>query len=368
MKKLSYGIAQGLLVACFWAFAIGVSAQEAESDDQYYGIADFASVKKYDTHVHINKYDTAFVRQAEQDGFHLLTVNVNTPYYPALEVQQEVALELKHAFPEQVAYATAFDVTGWGKRGWLKKNLAYLEDSFEKGAIAVKIWKNIGMSLQDKKGNFVMVDDPSFEPIIEWIEKHQITLLGHLGEPLNAWLPVEKMTINGDKRYFTAHPEYHMFVHKDYPLYQDQINARNHLLEKHPNLRFVGAHLGSLEWDVDELAKCLDTYPNMAVDMAARISHLQHQSIANREKVRNFMIKYQDRLIYSTDQALMPEADPTSTAQNLHQVWLRDWQFFTSDDPMEVSSVNGKFNGLKLPRQVIDKIYRINAEKWFPGI
>lgn len=365
MKNLSYAIVRGLWVVCFGFTTIGVNAQGGGSDDQYYGMDDFAVVRKYDAHVHINKYDTTFVRQAERDNFQLLTVNVNTPYYPALEVQQAVALELKDAFPGQVAYVTTFDVADWGERGWLKKNLAYLEDSFEKGAIAVKIWKNIGMSLQDKKGNFVMVDDPSFEPIIELIEQHQVTLLGHLGEPLNAWLPVEEMTINGDKRYFTAHPEYHMFVHKDYPLYQDQINARNRLLEKHPNLRFVGAHLGSLEWDVDELAKCLDKYPNMAVDMAARISHLQHQAIANREKVRDFMIKYQDRLIYSTDQALMPEADPVSTAQALHEVWVKDWQFFTSDEPMEVPNVNGKFKGLKLPKSVIDKIYRINAEKWF---
>ena len=79
------------------------------------------------------------------------------------------------------------------------------------------------------------------------------------------------------------------------------MRARDHMLEKHPGLQFIGAHLGSLEWSVDELAKRLDKFPNMAVDMAARISHLQYQAKINWQKVHDFCIKYQDRLLYATD-------------------------------------------------------------------
>jgi hypothetical protein len=50
-----------------------------------------------------------------------------------------------------------------------------------------------------------------------------------------------------------------------------------------------------------------------------------------------------------------------------HDTWLNDWKFFTTDENMQVSEVEGKFKGLKLPRAVINKIYRQNAEKWFPG-
>ena len=92
-----------------------------------------------------------------------------------------------------------------------------------------------------------------------------------------------------------------MFLHPEYPSYEDQINARDHLLELHPDLIFIGCHLGSLEWNVDELAKRLDKFPNMAVDMAARICHLQYQSQRTAIKVRDFCIKYQDRLLYGTD-------------------------------------------------------------------
>src|SRR5690606_15613879 len=109
------------------------------------------------------------------------------------------------------------------------------------------------------------------------------------------------MTDSGNYRYFKSHPEYHMYLHPEAPSYEDQINARDHLLEKFPNLIFTGAHIGSIEWSVDEIAKRLDKFPNMNIDLSARMAHLQYQSIADYDKVRNFMLKYKDRIIYGTD-------------------------------------------------------------------
>ena len=106
------------------------------------------------------------------------------------------------------------------------------------------------------------------------------------------------MTVDGDRRYFAAHPEYHGLLHPEIPNYEAQVAARDRMLERHPTLRVVGCHLGSLEYDVDELAKRLDKYPNLAVDLSARIVHLQIQP---RDKVRAFLVKYQDRLLYGTD-------------------------------------------------------------------
>ena len=264
--------------------------KQTSSDSGFYTADDFKAVEKYDTHVHINSDDTTFIQQAKEDNFRLLTINVNSPDDPAIEEQRSLALRLIKAYPDRLAYATTFNVKNWDSNEWQPQTLAYLKESFEKGAIAVKIWKNIGMELRDKNGKFVMIDDSRFDPVLDFIEKNHVTLLGHFGEPKNCWLPVEQMTVAGDKGYFSKHPEYHMYLHPEYPSYEDQINARDNMLKKHPNLRFVGAHLGSLEWNVDELAKRLDKFPNMAVDMAARISHLQFQSAKNWQKVHDFII------------------------------------------------------------------------------
>jgi hypothetical protein len=51
--------------------------------------------------------------------------------------------------------------------------------------------------------------------------------------------------------------------------------------------------------------------------------------------------------------------------KSTHANWTSDWKFFVTDEDMSVSSFENKFKGLKLPREVIDKIYRKNAENWF---
>ena len=156
-----------------------------------------------------------------------------------------------------------------------------------------------------------------------------------------------------------------MYLHPENPSYETLIAARDRFVERHPAMRFVGAHLGSLEWSVDELAKRLDRFPNMAVDMAARISHFQHQSRIDRERVRNFLIQYKDRLIYATDAAMSANSDPATTRQDLHDRWIADWKYLVTDEILAAPQVNGEFQGLKLPKDVVDHIYYKNAVKWF---
>ena len=347
-----------------------------QTQDTYYTMEDFGKVKKFDTHVHFrSQFDTLFIKQAAKDNFGMLTVSVYTSPNRTPEEQENFSLKMVRDYPDIVSYATTFSLDGFNDKDWESKTLAYLEKSIAHGAIAVKVWKNIGMELKNESGELVTINDKTFEPIFKLLKEKDITLLGHLGEPKNTWLPLEEMTVQGDKDYFSENPKYHMYNFPDFPSYEDQVGARDEMLANNPDLRFVGAHLGSLEYDVKELAKRLDQFPNMAVDMAERISHLQYQAISNWQEVHDFFIKYQDRLIYGTDlrtgasdiQAKgLTESD--EIAAHAHEVWLRHWQFFTGDDEMNVPKVDGNFKGLKLPKAVVDKIYRYNAEKWYPGL
>lgn len=367
MKPLPYfGLfALLLLIGSFSTRQVSIRAVGKD----FYTAADFIRVEKIDAHVHFNTDSLVFIREAAVDKFRLLTINLDdVEEPPPMEVQQQFALREIRSYPHRIAYATTFSIREFNRSDWQAKTLAYLQNSFDSGAIAVKIYKVIGMSLHDKDGKRVMIDDPRFDPIVDFIEQHSIPVLGHLGEPRNCWLPVEKMTIRGDKNYYTHNPAYHMFLHPELPSYEAQIAARDHLLEKHPRLRFVGAHLGSLEWDTDELAKRLDKFPNMAVDMAARISHLELQASVNWQKVHDFMIRYQDRILYATDMGVDNETDSVSFQKRSHTTWTRDWEFLTSEDRMSGRDFEGSFKGLHLPKEVIDKIYRENAKKWYPGL
>ena len=337
-----------------------------EPVEKYYSIDDFSAVEKYDAHMHLNTFDESFVEQSQEDNFKLITINVDVASsFATIDEQQDFAVQQSKKFPGVVNFTSTFSVNNFNKDNWFQQTIDRLKDSFSKGAIAVKVWKNIGMELQDSDGSFVMIDDPRFDPLIDFLAKNNIPLIGHLGEPKNCWLPIEKMTVQGDRNYFSAHPEYHMYLHPEYPSYEDQIDARDNMLAKHPDLKFVGAHFGSLEWSVDEISKRLDRFPNMAVDTAERISHLQLQAITDWQKVQDFCIKYQDRIIYGTDIIVDGTKDPLEMKKHAHDIRLRHWKFFTSGEMMRVPKVDGEFKGLQLPREVVDKIYRANAEKWF---
>lgn len=338
--------------------------------EEYCSEDDFRKMDKIDIHCHLNKERPAFMEQAVADNFRILTINTDAPIGVTIEEQRDMAILQGQAFPGRVAWLTTFSMVGWDDDDWLKRTFAYLEESFDKGAIGVKVWKNIGMVEMDKDSSFIMIDNQKFDTLFTYLEKKGIPVCGHLGEPRNCWLPLDKMTVNNDRAYFKEHPEYHMYLHPEYPSYEDQIAARDRVLEKHPGLKFMGAHLGSMEWSVDELAAHFDRFPNSTGDMAERICHIQAQAQGEWQKVRDFFIRYQDRIIYGTDRGDYDGADqdPALLKGKVHEEWLNDWNFLTTDRTISSWKVNGEFKGLKLPREVVEKIYFKNAEKLFPEL
>lgn len=337
-------------------------------NNNYYSVDDFYSVEKIDTHVHLNVMDPVVIEQAINDNMKLITLNVNSGRVPVTH-QQDVATQLKAQYPDQLAYTTAFSLENWDdSEAWQQQALDYLQESFERGAFGVKVWKNIGMELINEDGEFVMIDDPQFDPIFEYLSDGGYVLYGHIGEPRNCWLPLEEMTVNNDRDYFENHPQYHMYLNPDYPSYEEIIEARNNMLDKNPDLTFFAAHLGSMEWSIEMMSEHLDRYPNMILGMAHRIPHLQYLAQEDYDKLRDFFITYQDRFVYSTDLMHYEESVAEEVRQLAEDTWREDWEFFVTDNELEVWQVEGSFKGLKLPKEVVNKIYHENARRWMPGI
>jgi predicted TIM-barrel fold metal-dependent hydrolase len=335
------------------------------NEESFYSEADYPKVKKADVHVHIFSENNDFVDQAEKENFKVVSIALDASNDMAsIRKQFDFCRVQKNRNPQSVEIASAFSMEGWDDPDWLDRNLSWLDSTINHGAIAVKIWKNIGMSYRDKDSTLIMIDHPRFDPIFKMLADRKIPVIGHLGEPKNCWLPLEEMTTNNDSNYFRQNPQYHMYQHPDFPSYEDQIAARDRMLEKNPDLIFIGAHLGSLEWNVDELARTFDKFPNMAVDMAARMGQLFYQTHGERENVREFFLKYQDRLLYATDMGASGTENKADMEKELHETWYRDWRYFVTDDTLSSNLVDETFRGLKLPRHVVDKIYYKNAVKW----
>lgn len=334
--------------------------------EQWYDLNDYAAVKKMDVHVHIETERDFFVEKAKADNFRL--INVSLEYTNGWEdVYRKFAYGLTQhrQSPEVVDMVTAFAVSDWDTPNWEQKVLAWLDSSFEAGAFGVKVWKNIGMVSRDTSGNLIYIDDVRFDPIFSHIQASGKVLMGHLGEPKNCWLPLEEMTTNNDRNYYGRHPEYHMYLQPDMPSHEELMTRRDRVLEKHPNLKFLGAHMGSLEYDVDELASRLDQFPNMAVDLAARMGQVFYQTAQDRDKVRDFFIRYQDRILYGTDLSDDGKRTKEQLFQGMEENWKRDWEFFVTDHEMNSSLIDEPFRGLKLPKEVVDKVFYGNAVSWF---
>ena len=330
-------------------------------------VDDFYKTDKIDAHVHVFSRSEAFIEQAQQDRYRLLAINAEFPGHPPVLEQEEIALLHQTNHPEWSAYVCTFTMNGWGDDDWVQRTIDQLDSSFKKGACAVKIWKNIGMDVIDQDGRLIMVDDPELSPIFDFLSKNGYTVIGHLGEPKNCWLPLERMTVKNDREYFAAHPQYHMYLHKDKPSYEHQIRARDRMLEKNETLRFVGAHLASLEWSVDRVAAFLDRFPNAAVDLAERITQLQYQSQKNLDKVRDFFVKYQDRILYGSDIIQNPEDNDEAFKHRVHQIWRKEWLYLATDERIFVPEIDAKVEGLALPKEVVLKVYQKNALRVFPG-
>ncbi len=325
----------------------------------------FEDFPKIDAHVHIQTSNPEIMKFAKTENFRFITLCVMSDSREYIDRQLQFAKAQREQFPQALAYTTTFSMEGFEDPGWLEEVINKLAEDFEEGAMGVKVWKDIGMTFRDSLGNFIMIDDRRLDPIFNFIEEEEKIVVGHLGEPKNCWLPIDSMTVNGDKAYYGGHPQYHMYNLPDYPSYEEQIAARDRMLEKHPNLTFIGAHLGSLEWSVDELAKRLDKYPHFAVDMAARVCHFQVQ---DSKKVRDFIVKYQDRIIYATDFSISDEDNYLEVVNEIKEEWRSDWKYFSTNDALSNSKVNNKYTGLGLDVEVLEKIYYKNVFHWFPGV
>ncbi len=330
----------------------------------YYSMDDFVSVPKIDAHYHIYTSECISMEQAIKDNFKLLPINTNSGTCERVVDTNQRLKKLQQEFPQELEYTTTFCMDNWDEPAWTANSLAWIKQTIADGAIAVKAWKNIGMEYRDTDGDLVMIDDPQFDPIFQYLAENKIPLVGHLGEPKNCWLPLDEMTTKNDSGYFSRHPEYHMYKHPEFPSYEEQMAARDRMLDKNPDLTFIGCHLASLEWSVDVVAEWLDKYPNAAVDLAARMGQLFYQTRENHDKVRDFFIKYQDRILYGTD-IIDNGGDAESFHKKMHETWLRDWEYLTTGNTMKSDLIDGEFKGLKLPKEVIDKIYAENAKIWY---
>ncbi len=319
--------------------------------------------ERIDAHVHAFQPSPAYYRLLDQLHLRVINICVLDKYDPGFETvapQQAMARRVYRESRHKAAWCSTFDPGDWESPGFADATVRSLDESFRQGAVAVKIYKSVGMELKSRSGKYLMPDDPAFAPIWRFLAQRNRTLYAHLAEPTAAWRPLDPASPHYG--YYKANPDWHMFRHPERPSKETILAARDRVLAANPNLRVVGCHLGSMEDDVDAIAGRLDRYPNFAVDTAARVKDLKAQP---RDKVRAFLIRYQDRVLYGTDLQLPAQGDVNKAIQSMRSVYALDWKYFATGEWIEARG--GRVQGLALPPAVLRKIFRENALRWVPG-
>jgi predicted TIM-barrel fold metal-dependent hydrolase len=324
----------------------------------------FTAIHPIDVHVHVFKTDPAFQKMLERLDLKLLNILVTDDTNPKrkdLQRQIDDAQALVQSSHGHIALCTTFDPYKFDSASFSADTSKQLDRDFAQGALAVKVWKNVGMEIKDGNGQFVMADDPKFQPIYEDIAAHGKTLMTHQAEPDVAWGPPD--AADPSWSYYQENPQWYVANRPGFPSKQKILDARDHVLAQNPKLRMVGVHLGSMERSLDNIASHLDKYPNFAIDTAARMEYLM---LMPPEKVSAFLIKYQDRVLYGTDLDLHADTDLQDALTEWQSRYARDWKFLATGQTL---TVEGKqVRGLNLPQPVLQKIFRSNAIRWIPGL
>jgi predicted TIM-barrel fold metal-dependent hydrolase len=157
---------------------------------------------------------------------------------------------------------------------------------------------------------------------------------------------------------------------KDPVKFWESINAWERVLDRHPKLVVVCSHMMDLFYSNEQLEYLqyfLETYPNVYLDVAARFKDFYSM---DSEKIRNFFIKYSDRILFGTDISNQPQKGKNlAVAEAYDRCFkiLETDKIFTS----EFFSPEGKgktIQGISLPADVLEKIYYKNAMKLYPRV
>ena len=316
-----------------------------------------------DAHMHLNGDHPDTLALLEARDLRVLNVCVaeHNDTWRAHEGEPYRRLARRH--PRRYAWCTTFDLPTF-EADYVERVIAGIERDVADGAVACKVWKNVGMELRTPAGDWLMVDDPLFEPIFDFLARAELPLLMHIAEPRACWRPLTEA--GPHQAYYRRHPEWHMHGRGDVPSHERLIAARDAVVARHPTLRVIGAHLGSLEYDVAEVARRLERYPNLAVDTSARLGDLMAHDGAT---VRAFFARFADRILFGTDVVMrtphsaLPAAERQRQIAQLEASYDDHARYFETDQPLTHHGVSG--HGIHLSDDVLERFYRGNARAWY---
>jgi predicted TIM-barrel fold metal-dependent hydrolase len=265
---------------------------------------------------------------------------------------KEKISNINKSYPNRFAVFANVDFEGAKDVEWGEKAAAQLEDDIKNGAKGLKIYKSLGLRNKDSDGKRLAIDDPRLDPIWAKCAEMGVPVLIHAADPKSFW---DDMNSDNERWLeLKTHPRRKRSATDPAP-FEQIIQEQHNVFKKHPNTKFINAHMGWHANNLKKLGELLDEMPNMNVGISAVIAELGRQP----QNARAFFIKYQDRVLFGKD-SWKPEEFPTYfrvlESNDEYFPYYKKYHAFWS------------MYGLNLPDDVLKKLYYQNALKLIPGL
>jgi predicted TIM-barrel fold metal-dependent hydrolase len=263
---------------------------------------------------------------------------------------RETIERLDRAHPGRFLTFAQIDFEGFGQAGWTERERVKLEAGFRAGARGLKVHKSLGLTRRGVDGMLIAVDDPRIDPLWDLCGRLGRPVVIHTGDPGAFFTPADRH--NERLLQLVEHPDW-SFHGPPFPARAELQVQRLRVISRHPGTTFICAHMANDGEDLAELGGWLDAHSNLFVGLDARTSELGRQPYT----ARRFLIRYRDRVLFGTD------ATPDRGAFRTYVRFLE-----TDDEYFSVSAGYERLRfwriyGVNLPDEVLEKIYRRNAER-----
>jgi predicted TIM-barrel fold metal-dependent hydrolase len=183
----------------------------------------------------------------------------------------------------------------------------------------------------------------------------------HVSDPVAFFDPIDRFNERFEE--LNNHPDW-SFHGKDFPSNAELLAARDRVIGRHPRTQFVVLHVGNYAENLAHVAASLDRFPNMTVELGARIGELGRQPRASQR----FFDKYQDRILFGTDAVPNGHEFPQQIFGDLlYRIYFRFLE--TEDEYFDYAPApvppQGRWRiyGLGLPEGILRKVYHDNAAR-----
>jgi predicted TIM-barrel fold metal-dependent hydrolase len=275
----------------------------------------------------------------------------------------EAVAKYDRAYPGRFYTFTEPSYSRFQEANYAKLQAQAIAQAHEDGARGLKILKTLGLYLRENitSGALVKIDDPRFDRMWDACGQLNMPVAMHVSDPVAFFTPTDRF----NERYeeLNHHPDW-SFYGGDFPSNAELLAARNRVIERHPKTAFVTLHVGNFSENLQNVAENLDRYPNLHVDMAARIGELGRQPFT----ARKFFDKYQDRILFATDATPHGDEFPQQVFNDkLYEIYYRFLE--TEDEYFDYAPARippqGRWRiyGIKLPDAILSKVYHENAAR-----